>query len=154
MALSLRRRETAAPISVPSSDRIEERPRSQGVIRWALALRIYMRILSVLWIAKGLAAWTVILGVSRPSGAFEALALSDQVAVVYFGIIDLVAAVGLWMASTWGGVIWLLAVMSHLILSAFLPHQLSEFPALSVIMGGTLALYLVLSWISAREEQV
>jgi uncharacterized membrane protein (DUF2068 family) len=76
------------------------------------------------------------------------------VAVVYFGIIDLVAAVGLWMASTWGGVIWLLAVMSHLILSAFLPHQLSEFPALSVIMGGTLALYLVLSWISAREEQV
>jgi uncharacterized membrane protein HdeD (DUF308 family) len=154
MALSLRRRETAAPISVPSSDRIEERPRSQGVIRWALALRIYMRILSVLWIAKGLAAWTVILGVSRPSGAFEALALSDQVAVVYFGIIDLVAAVGLWMASTWGGVIWLLAVMSHLILSAFLPHQLSEFPALSVIMGGTLAPYLVLSWISAREEQV
>jgi hypothetical protein len=154
MALSLRRRETAAQIPVPSSDRIEERPRSQGVIRWALALRIYMRILSVLWIAKGLAAWTVILGVSRPSGAFEALALSDQVAVVYFGIIDLVAAVGLWMASTWGGVIWLLAVMSHLILSAFLPHQLSEFPALSVIMGGTLALYLVLSWISAREEQV
>jgi uncharacterized membrane protein (DUF2068 family) len=154
MALSLRRRETAAPISVPSSDRIEERPRSQGVIRWALALRIYMRILSVLWIAKGLAAWTVILGVSKPSGAFEALALSDQVAVVYFGIIDLVAAVGLWMASTWGGVIWLLAVMSHLILSVFLPHQLSEFPALSVIMGGTLALYLVLSWISAREEQV
>jgi hypothetical protein len=154
MALSLRRRETAAPISVPSSDRIEERPRSQGVIRWALALRIYMRILSVLWIAKGLAAWTVILGVSKLSGAFEALALSDQVAVVYFGIIDLVAAVGLWMASTWGGVIWLLAVMSHLILSVFLPHQLSEFPALSVIMGGTLALYLVLSWISAREEQV
>ena len=124
------------------------------MIRWALALRIYMRILSVLWIAKGLAAWTVILGVSKPSGAFEALALSDQVAVVYFGIIDLVAAVGLWMASTWGGVIWLLAVMSHLILSVFLPHQLSEFPALSVIMGGTLALYLVLSWISAREEQV
>ena len=36
-----------------------------------------------------------------------------QATIIYFAVIDLMAAVGLWMASTWGGVLWLLAVMSH-----------------------------------------
>ena len=154
MAFNLRRRETVVPAPVVSPDRIEEQPRSQGGIRWALALRIYMRVLSLLWIAKGLGAWAVILGVSGATGAFGSLAPSHQATVVYFGEIDLVAAIGLWIASTWGGVIWLLAVMSHLILSAFSPDLLSQFPMLSVLMAVALAIYLVISWISAREEQV
>mgnify|MGYP003584559176 CR=1 FL=1 len=154
MAFNLRRRETVVPAPVVSPDRIEEQPRRQGGIRWALALRIYMRVLSLLWIAKGLGAWAVILGVSGATGAFESLAPSHQATVVYFGVIDLVAAIGLWIASTWGGVIWLLAVMSHLILSAFSPDLLSQFPMLSVLMAVALAIYLVISWISAREEQV
>jgi hypothetical protein len=154
MAFKLRGRETAVPAPVFSPDRIEEQPRNQGGIRWALALRIYMRVLSLLWIAKGLGAWGVILGVSGATGAFESLAPSHQATVVYFGVIDLIAAVGLWMASTWGGVIWLLAVMSHLILSAFSPDLLLQFPMLSVVMAAALAIYLVISWITAREEQV
>jgi hypothetical protein len=41
--------------------------------------------------------------------------------VIYFAVIDQVAAVGLWLTSVWGGVMWLLAIMSHLILGFFFP---------------------------------
>ena len=35
-------------------------------------------------------------------------------AVIFFGVLDLVAAVGLWLATPWGGVLWLLAAVSQI----------------------------------------
>ena len=101
-------------------DRLEERAAAAGVLRWGFVLTWFMRLLAVLWIIKGLSAWAVILGMWSPVGAFETRSTGYQATIIYFAVIDLVAAVGLWMASTWGGVMWLLAVMSHLILGSLL----------------------------------
>ena len=68
-------------------------------------------------------------------------------------MIDLVAAVGLWMASTWGGVLWLLAVMSHVILAVFFPRIVSAGVPLMAFFMSLILLYLTVSWLSAREEQ-
>jgi Family of unknown function (DUF6163) len=154
MAISLRRRQPVAPPAAPVGDRIEERPRAEPGIRWSSALRWFMRLLSIAWIIKGLAAWAVIVGLWSPEGPFEALAMGYQATVIYFAVFDLIAAVGLWMASTWGGVMWLLAVMSHLILSAFFPHILSDENWASALMIAAIAAYLSVSWLSARETQV
>ena len=35
-----------------------------------------------------------------------------QTATVYFAVIELVAAVGLWLATPWGAVVWLTTVVS------------------------------------------
>ena len=87
--------------------------------RWRSVLVWMLRILSVLWLAKGLLAWAVIFGlVGEDAPPFEARLLSFQAITVYFAVIDLVAAVGLWLTSTWGGVLWLLAAISQLLLAS------------------------------------
>jgi hypothetical protein len=154
MAISLRGRRPVAPPAAPVGDRIEERPRMTPGIRWSLVLRWFMRLLSIAWIVKGLAAWAVIVGLWSSKGPFEAQAVGYQATIIYFAVIDLIAAVGLWMASTWGGVMWLLAVTSHLILSAFFPHILSDENLASAMMIAAIAAYLSVSWLSSRENQV
>ena len=132
-------------------DRIEEKP-SSTKLRWIVVLTWFMRAIAALWIVKGLWAWATIIG-AAPGIAFEGRSLGYQATVIYFAVIDLVAAVGLWMASTWGGVLWLLAVMSQLILAVFFPRIVSATPLTMAALLGLVVIYLVVSWLSAREEQ-
>ena len=109
-------------VAQPSRDeRLEER--SASGLRWDLILVWFMRTVALLWVAKGLASWAIILGATEAATPFEARSTGYQATIIYFAVIDLVAAVGLWLASTWGGVLWLLAVMSHLILTFFSPAR-------------------------------
>ena len=133
------------------TDRIEERP-APATVRWTVLLTWFMRLAAILWIVKGLAAWATIVG-ALPGAGFEGRLLGDQATLIYFAVIDLVAAVGLWMASTWGGVLWLLAVMSHVILAVFFPRFVTSSPLMMCIILGMILFYLVMSWLSAREEQ-
>lgn len=134
-----------------AADRIEERTDSRS-LRWTLVLTWFMRLLAILWILKGLSAWAVILGAWAPGG-FEGKGTGYQATVIYFAVIDLVAAVGLWMASTWGGVLWLLAVMSHVILAAFFPRIITGGIVTISFFLSLIVLYLAASWLSAREDQ-
>ncbi|HEV2558824.1 MAG TPA: DUF6163 family protein [Microvirga sp.] len=145
---------TRQPLDVSkgsASDRLEERP-DLGAMRWGFVLTWFMRLLAILWILKGLSSWAVILGIWSPVGAFETRTMGYQATVIYFAVIDLVAAVGLWMASTWGGVLWLLAVMSHVILAVFFPRIVSAGLLTMIFFMGLIASYLVVSWMAAREE--
>lgn len=134
------------------TDRIEERPSSQASMRWAFLLTWFMRILSIIWIMKGLSSWAIILGVWTPIGQFEVRSMGYQATIIYFALIDLIAAVGLWMASTWGGIMWLLAVMSHLILAAFFPGIVSSGILTIAFFLTLIAVYLAISWLAAQEE--
>jgi hypothetical protein len=135
------------------SDRIEERPDAPAAMRWSFILTWFMRVLAILWIMKGLSAWAVILGVWTPIGQFEARSTGYQATIIYFALIDLIAAVGLWMASTWGGIMWLLAVMSHLILAAFFPGIVTGGLMTLTFFLTLIAVYLAVSWLAAQEEQ-
>jgi hypothetical protein len=134
-----------------AGDRIEERPAVTQTLRWSVVLTWFMRVLALLWIMKGVSAWGAILDVWAP-GAFEGRTTGYQATTIYFAVIDLVAAVGLWMASTWGGVMWLLAVMSHLILAAFFPRIVGSGLATIALFVALVAAYLVVSWLAAQEE--
>jgi len=134
------------------SDRIEERPAAPKTLRWNFVLTWFMRILAILWIMKGLSAWAVILGIWTPLGQFETRSTGYQATIIYFALIDLVAAVGLWMASTWGGIMWLLAIMSQLILAAFFPGIVQAGTMTMVFFVSLIAGYLALSWFAAHEK--
>jgi hypothetical protein len=120
--------------------------------RWDRALVWYMRVLALLWIAKGLGFWALILGVGYPIPAFEARSTGAQATVIYFAIIDQVAAVGLWLTSVWGGVMWLLAIMSHLILGFFFPSVVPSNVVSITFFIAFILIYLTISWLAAREE--
>jgi uncharacterized membrane protein len=63
-----------------------------------------------------------------------------------------VAAVGLWLASPWGGVLWLLAVMSHLILAFFFSRVVTGGILTTALFSLLIAAYFVVSWLSAKDE--
>ena len=134
------------------ADQPIERATTPAPVRWDRVLVWFMRILALLWIAKGLGAWALILGVGVPAPLFEARSLGFQVTTIYFAVIDLVAAIGVWLTSAWGGVMWLLAIMSHLILAVFFPAIV---PSNALSISAFLALitmYLVVSWLAANER--
>jgi hypothetical protein len=141
-----------ADLTEPSEEGgLEERPASRSV-RWNFILVWFMRVLALMWIAKGLGYWAVILGADNAPTSFEARTTGFQATTIYFAIIDLVAAVGLWLTSTWGGVLWLLAVMSHLILTVFFPHIVTGGPVLIGLFLSFIVTYLVISWLAASDE--
>ena len=133
-------------------EQIEPSPPPRAV-RWSLILVWFMRVMALLWITKGLSAWAAILGVGPATAPFEARPTGYQATVIYFAVIDLIAAVGLWLTSTWGGVLWLLAVMSHLILAVFFPFYITSGPVLIGLFATFIAGYLTISWLAAGEEQ-
>jgi len=67
-------------------------------------------------------------------------------------VIDLVAAVGLWLAAAWGAVIWLTAVASMLALEIFFPQVFGASLLFVALEGALLALYLWLALKSAQEH--
>ena len=121
-------------------------------LRWGTILVWFMRSVALIWLVKGLLAWAAILGLTLPAPGFEARSTGYQAGMIYFAVMDLVAAVGLWLTSTWGGVLWLLAVMSHLILAVFFPRFVANGALLIAVFILAIMGYLTLSWLAAVEE--
>ena len=84
--------------------------------RWSSRLVLFLRVMAALALLKGLYHWAIVCGFLSPSDAtFEDSATPVQSATVFFGVIDLVAAVGLWLAAPWGAVVWLTSVISMVV---------------------------------------
>ncbi len=127
--------------------------RQAGATRWRLVLVWLLRVLSLIWLAKGLLAWAVIFGLGdEGQPPFEARLLSFQALIVYFAVIDLVAAVGLWLTSTWGGVLWLLAAVSHLLLGFFFPRLLPMTTPMIAGYVGLMLAYFLATWLAENEN--
>ncbi|WP_132255688.1 DUF6163 family protein [Methylobacterium segetis] len=133
-----------------SGDRIE-RGASAPRTTWDTILIWFMRITALLWLAKGVHAWATILDVVPGARAFETEPVGRQAVIVYLAVIDLTAAVGLWLTSAWGGVIWLLAATSALTLAVLTPQLLPAPLPLLIAQASIVAVYFALSWFAARE---
>jgi hypothetical protein len=152
--------EEAEPVSDPllrdSIDELapvhagEERPRTGA---WTTRLVLFLRIMAGIAMAKGLYHWSVVCGIGAgPPGGFEAQTSPWQTATVFFAVIDLVAAVGLWLAAPWGAVVWLTGSVSMIVVHLFFPQIYG--PQLLIVIAETaaIAVYLVLAIQAAREQ--
>ncbi len=122
--------------------------------RWRTFLVWFLRLVSAFWLAKGLSAWAVIFGVpGNAQPPFENRLLSYQAIIVYFAVIDLVAAVGLWLTSTWGGVLWLLAAISQLLLSFLFPRFVPMTGWIVAFYVALIAIYFIATWAAENGER-
>jgi hypothetical protein len=120
---------------------------------WTRRLVLFLRVMAALSLAKGLYHWGAICGIGvRPENAFDAQALPWQAGTVFFAVIDLVAAVGLWLAAAWGAVIWLTAVVSMAAVEMIFPQVFGGNIPVVVIELALLGCYLFLAIQSAREH--
>jgi hypothetical protein len=120
---------------------------------WTRRLVLFLRVMALLSIVKGLYHWAQVTGfVGGEDDAFENQAMAWQAATVYFAVIELVAAVGLWLATPWGAVVWLTTVVSMAVIELMFP---GIYGGSLLVVGGEalmLAAYLALAWMSARER--
>lgn len=131
-------------------DRIE-RDAAPPPSTWDTALVWFMRLTALAWLAKAVLAWATILDVRPGAPPFEAEPFGRQAAIVYFAVVDAVAASGLWLTSAWGGVIWLLAVTSGLTLAVLTPQLVPVSTPLLIFGVLVMLIYFLLSWLAARE---
>lgn len=128
--------------------------RSATDTRYGRYLVWFMRVLSVLWVLQGLNQWFgVMTGKGESAVALDSMTSFGIAAIMFFCVIDLVAAVGLWLAAPWGGVVWLVTIAAQwlaiLCLPGFFAHDL-------LIGLGELVLvtaYLFLTYQAARENE-
>jgi hypothetical protein len=71
---------------------------------------------------------------------------------VFFAVIDLVAAVGLWLAAAWGAVVWLTAVVSMAVVEVFFPQVYGGSIFVVLVESSLLAVYLWLAIFAARGQ--
>jgi hypothetical protein len=77
---------------------------------WRRRLILFQRVAGGFMIFKGLTYWSGLFGFGDGTRSlFELQSLDTQAATVFFAVIDLVAGVALWLGSTWGAMLWLLA---------------------------------------------
>ena len=121
---------------------------TQGV-RWLRILVWFMRLAALIWMAKGLLHWGFIVGLN--DAGFPDLRLSRMGIVMLSAVLDLVAAVGLWLTSSWGAAVWIVL----LFIEGSLPFTLPDLkvPLVeTIVCAGAGALYLGLLFMARREQ--
>ena len=120
--------------------------------RWTGRLVIFLRVMAVFSMAKGLYHWAIVSGVAGPPDGFEYQPTPWQTATVFFAVIDLVAAVGLWLAAAWGGVVWLTATISIAAIELFFPQVYGGRLWIAIPEFIAIAIYIALALLAGRER--
>jgi hypothetical protein len=121
--------------------------------RWAARLVLFLRVMAIGALCKGLYHWAVVCGIDAPThGAFADYPTPYQSATVFFAVIDLVAAVGLWLAAPWGAVVWLTSLISMAAVELLFPQIYGGRIWVVGIEMALLLAYLGLALLAAREQ--
>src|SRR5215470_14319585 len=126
---------------------------SQPEELWTGRFILFLRAMAGLSLLKGLYHWAMVIGVGHgPFSAFETSSTAWQAATMYFAVIDLVAAVGLWLAAAWGGVVWLTATISMAAIELLFPQVYGGRIIVVLVDVAMLGAYFWLAVAAARER--
>ena len=120
---------------------------------WTTRFMLFLRVMAAVSLLKGLYHWALIIGIGQgPFSAFETSSTAWQAATMYFSVIDLVAAVGLWLAAAWGGVVWLTATISMVAIELLFPQVYGGRILVILAELAMLGAYFTLAIAAARER--
>jgi hypothetical protein len=139
----------------PSGEMIHlgnDRKRRRGNrTHYGFLLVVFMRIIAVLWMFQGLMQWKLILAPDELP--LDALPTPIASAIVFFAVIDLLAAVGLWLASPWGGVLWIFSACASIGVALLMPGFHAGGRLVMGINFLLIVVYFVLTWKAAQERE-
>ncbi|MEF3366030.1 DUF6163 family protein [Methylocystis sp. 9N] len=119
--------------------------------KWGALLSRFMRIVALFWLVQGMMQWRLILVADRT--IFETMPQSAAFAVVFFAVLDLIAAVGLWLATPWGGVLWLLIASAQIFLTLSMPSFFLGGYWLIGVNAVLIAMYFGLTFEAGRDVE-
>jgi hypothetical protein len=130
-----------------------EAPRERTQAPWTRWLVIFLRAMAGVSLLKGLYHWSLVLGIGDgPGSTFESASMPWQAATVFFAVIDLVAAVGLWLAAAWGGVVWLTAAISMAAIEMLFPQVYGGRMWIAILELAAIAVYSLLTLKAGNER--
>jgi hypothetical protein len=120
---------------------------------WTRRLVLFLRIMACVSLLKGVYHWSLVLGIGDGAGStFEEASMPWQAATIFFAVIDLVAAVGLWLAAAWGGVVWLTASISMAAIELFFPQIYGGRLWIAIPEFIAILVYIALALMAGRER--
>jgi len=120
---------------------------------WTNWFMLFLRTMAGVSLAKGLYHWAQVIGIGQgPFSLFETSSTAWQAATMYFAVIDPVAAVGLWLAAAWGGVVWLTASISMVAIELLFPQVFGGRALVVLVELLMLGAYFGLAVAAARER--
>ncbi len=121
---------------------------------WSVVLVWYLRVMAVLLLGGGVIHWARIVGVTPWRGVwFWDMPVEWQAATVFFGVLDLVAAIGLWLAVSWGTVMWLFRALCQVVMHTAFSDVFGRRPYEISFYAGTILVYLLLLYLMERENR-
>ncbi|WP_306027602.1 MULTISPECIES: DUF6163 family protein [unclassified Stappia] len=129
-------------------DYLKNRPAWSQILVW------YLRGMAIMLIGAGLIHWARIVGIVPWRGLwFWDMPVEWQTATVFFAVIDLVAAIGLWLTVSWGAVMWLTRALTQVVMHSLFSDIFGRRPYEIAFYLTTIAIYLVLLYLSDREQR-
>jgi len=121
---------------------------------WSTLLVWYLRAMALLLLGAGVIHWARIVGVVPWRDVwFWDMPLSWQTATVFFAVLDLVAAIGLWLTVSWGTVMWLVRAFSQILMHTLFWETFGRRPYEIAFYLITIAIYLLLLYLMERENR-
>lgn len=115
----------------------------------------YMRILSIITLGGGVIHWARIVGYTPWRGSYFIDMPSEwQAATVYFGVLNMVAAIGLWLGVSWGGVMWLFVALSQIVMHSAFSETFGRRPYEITFYVCMMAIYFGLVYWTDRQERI
>ena len=126
--------------------------------RFEVTLDAYLLGLSFVMMVLGLRAWAAIVGLlDGPDATFLDMSPAWKIALMHMAVVDPIAAVGLWMRSSWGRVVWIYAALAettmHTVFYAALGPNFLLVLLHLVTLIGFIALYVLASRSDESEAE-
>ncbi len=144
------------PLRASRTDVIQLKPQDgktkagKASMDWSWLLVAFMRTVACLWILRGLLLWSDILRFEATP--FETESTRVALLIVAFAVADLIAAVGLWIATAWGGVLWIFTAIANIVVTLAVPRFNNGGKLTLVVDIALIAAYFVLTWYAAQDS--
>ena len=113
---------------------------------------IYMRAMALLLLIAGLARACQVLGIFTPDGlGFADLTPAKRSAAVTLLLVDIFAAVGLWIGAAWGPVMWAVALAVEVSMYTLFSELFGSYPVRVAIHSALFVTFLALSYTEWRK---
>jgi hypothetical protein len=114
----------------------------------------YVVALSVVVMLFGLRQWAIILGILQgPGGPFEDMSTPWFVVTVHMAVVNLVAAVGLWLRVAGGKVLWVYSALFEIVLHTIFIGTFGASWLVVAFHAATLAVFLLLTILVWRQPR-